>query len=107
MSTSRTSVAAASPWRAKSSGGNRVIAEPGEAVEPDMGNLMFTIVFKKPDAEVMSDLDATLAFAESDAAADVQGLDGHVGSERVPLEAVEGEHLPVHGASPSSSSLGR
>ena len=42
-----------------------------------------------------------------DAAADVQGLDGHVGSERVPLEAVEGEHLPVHEASPSSSSLGR
>jgi len=42
-----------------------------------------------------------------DAAADVQGLDGHVGSEGVPLEAVEGEHLPVHEASPSSSSLGR
>ena len=37
-----------------------------------MGNLMFTIVFKKPDAEVMSDLDATLAFAKSTGSADVE-----------------------------------
>ena len=42
-----------------------------------------------------------------DAAADVQGLVGHVGSERAPLEAVEGEHFPVHEALPWSSSLGR
>ena len=40
-------------------------------------------------------------------AADVQRLDRHVGGERVPLEAVEGEHLLVHVTSPSSSSLGR
>jgi hypothetical protein len=40
----------------------------------------------------------------------VQRLDGHVGCERVPLEAVESQHLLVHEPSPSSSfasSLGR
>jgi len=36
-----------------------------------MQKLMSTIVFKKPDAEAMSDLDATLAFAKSTGSADV------------------------------------
>jgi len=50
-----------------------LFARQGDAaVEPDMGNLMFTIMFKKPDAEVMSDLDATLAFAKSTGSADVE-----------------------------------
>jgi hypothetical protein len=45
-----------------------------------------------------------------DASADVQRLDRHVGRKRVPLEAIEAEHLLVHEVSPSSSlisSLGR
>ena len=37
-----------------------------------------------------------------DASADVERLDRHVGSERVPLEAIEGQHLLVHVSSPSS-----
>ena len=41
-----------------------------------------------------------------DAARHVQRLDRHVGCERVPLQAVESQHLLVHGVSPSSS-LGR
>jgi carboxymethylenebutenolidase len=48
-------------------------ARQGEATtEPDMGKLMSTIVFKKPDAEAMGDLDATLAFAKSIGSADVE-----------------------------------
>jgi CoA-transferase family III len=45
-----------------------------------------------------------------DAARHMQCLDRHVGRERVPLQAVESQHLLVHGVSPSSflaSSLGR
>ena len=50
-----------------------LFARQGDAAaEPDMGKLMSTIVFKKPDAEVLSDLDASLAFAKSTASADVQ-----------------------------------
>ena len=41
-----------------------------------------------------------------DAARHVQRLDRHVGCDRVPLQAVESQHLLVHGVSPSSS-LGR
>ena len=37
---------------------------------------------------------------------DMQRLDRHVGRERVPLEAIEGEQLLVHVSSPSSC-LGR
>jgi carboxymethylenebutenolidase len=48
-----------------------LFARQGDAAaEPDMGKLMSTIVYKKPDAEVMSDLDATLAFAKSTGSAD-------------------------------------
>jgi len=45
-----------------------------------------------------------------DARRDAERLDRHVGRERVPLQAVESQHLLVHGGSPSSSlasSLGR
>jgi hypothetical protein len=38
-----------------------------------------------------------------DASAEVERLDRHVGSERVPLEAIEGQHLLVHVSSPSWS----
>jgi hypothetical protein len=38
-----------------------------------------------------------------DASADVKGLDRHVGSEGVPLETIESQHLLVHLSSPSSS----
>jgi carboxymethylenebutenolidase len=49
-----------------------LFARQGDAVaEPDMGKLMSTIVYEKPDAEAMSDLDATLAFAKSTGSADV------------------------------------
>jgi carboxymethylenebutenolidase len=49
-----------------------LFARQGDAAaEPDMGKLMSTIVFKKPDAEAMSNLDATLAFAKSTGSADV------------------------------------
>jgi carboxymethylenebutenolidase len=49
-----------------------LFARQGDApAEPDMGRLMTEIVFKKPDAEAASDLDATLAFAKSTGSADV------------------------------------
>jgi carboxymethylenebutenolidase len=42
-----------------------LFARQGDAAaEPDTAKLMSTIVLKKPDAEAMSDLDATLAFAK-------------------------------------------
>jgi carboxymethylenebutenolidase len=42
-----------------------LFARQGDAAaEPDTAKLMLTIVLKKPDAEAMSDLDATLAFAK-------------------------------------------
>jgi carboxymethylenebutenolidase len=49
-----------------------LFARQGDAAaERDQQKLMSTIVFKKPDAEAMSDLDATLAFAKSTGSADV------------------------------------
>jgi carboxymethylenebutenolidase len=48
-----------------------LFARQGDApAEPDMSKLMTTIVFKKPDSEAMSDLDATLAFAKATGSAD-------------------------------------
>jgi carboxymethylenebutenolidase len=48
-----------------------LFARQGDAAaEPDQQKLMSTIVFKKPDAEAMGDLDATLAFAKSTGSAD-------------------------------------
>ena len=41
------------------------------AKETDMSKLMATIVAKKPDAEAVSDLDATLAFAKASGSADL------------------------------------
>jgi carboxymethylenebutenolidase len=56
-----------------------LFARQGDApAEPDMSKLMTEIVFKKPDAEAMSDLDATLAFAKSTGSADT-GRVGVVG----------------------------
>ncbi|HEY1862821.1 MAG TPA: dienelactone hydrolase family protein [Roseiarcus sp.] len=50
-----------------------LFARQGDAVaESDMGRLMTEIVFKKPDAEAASDLDATLAYAKSTSSADVE-----------------------------------
>jgi carboxymethylenebutenolidase len=49
-----------------------LFARQGDAAaEPDMGKLMETVIYKKPDSEAASDLDATLAFAESMGSADV------------------------------------
>jgi carboxymethylenebutenolidase len=48
-----------------------LFARQGDAAaEPDIGKLLSMIVMKKPDAEVASDLDATLAFAKSTGSAD-------------------------------------
>jgi carboxymethylenebutenolidase len=50
-----------------------LFARQGDAAaEPDMNKLMSTTVFKKPDAEAMSDLDATLTFAKSSGSAGVE-----------------------------------
>jgi carboxymethylenebutenolidase len=50
-----------------------LFARQGDApAEEDMSRLMSEIVFKKPDAEAMSDLDATLAFAKASGSADVE-----------------------------------
>jgi carboxymethylenebutenolidase len=50
-----------------------LFARQGDApAEEDMSKLMTEIVFKKPDAEAMSDLDATLAFAKASGSADVE-----------------------------------
>jgi hypothetical protein len=67
-----------------------LFARQGDAAgEPDIQKLLSTIVFKKPDAEAMSDLDATLAFAKSTGSADVgraavvfAGAAGRYGSTR-------------------------
>jgi carboxymethylenebutenolidase len=49
-----------------------LFARQGDAAaEPDIGKLFATIVNKKDDAEVIRDLDATLAFAKSTGSADV------------------------------------
>ena len=49
-----------------------LFARQGDAAaEKDMQKLMADIVAKKPDAEVLSDLDATLAFAKASGSADV------------------------------------
>jgi carboxymethylenebutenolidase len=49
-----------------------LFARQGDAAaEPDIGKLFATIVNKKDDSEVISDLDATLAFAKSTGSADV------------------------------------
>ena len=49
-----------------------LFARQGDAsAEPDMGKLMGAIVYKKPDAEAASDLDATLAYARASGSADV------------------------------------
>jgi carboxymethylenebutenolidase len=49
-----------------------LFARQGDAAaEKDMQKLMAEIVGKKPDAEVLSDLDATFAFAKSSGSADV------------------------------------
>ena len=50
-----------------------LFARQGDAPgEKDMSLLMTEIVFKKPDAESMRDLDATLAFAKASGSADVE-----------------------------------
>jgi carboxymethylenebutenolidase len=49
-----------------------LFARQGDAAgESDIGKLLTEIVFKKPDAEAASDLDATLAFAKSTGSPDV------------------------------------
>jgi carboxymethylenebutenolidase len=48
-----------------------LFARQGDAAaEPDIGKLISTIVSKKPDAETMTDLDATLTFAKATGSAD-------------------------------------
>ncbi|MGA2492905.1 MAG: dienelactone hydrolase family protein [Roseiarcus sp.] len=50
-----------------------LFARQGDAAkEPDMAKIMTEIVAKTPDAEVASDLDATLRFAAASGAADVE-----------------------------------
>ena len=50
-----------------------LFARQGDAAaEKDMHKLMTDIVSKKPDAESMSDLDATMAFAKSSGSADTE-----------------------------------
>ena len=49
-----------------------LFARQGDAAaEPDFSELLSTIVYKKPDPEVTSDLDATLSFAKSTGSADI------------------------------------
>src|SRR5208283_3141006 len=49
-----------------------LFARQGDAAkEADIAKLMAAIVARKSDAEVMSDLDATLAFAKASGSADV------------------------------------
>ena len=50
-----------------------LFARQGDApAEPNLQKLLQTIVYKKSDSEVASDLDATLAFAKASGSADVE-----------------------------------